>query len=453
MARILVVDDESKVRTILKLMLASAGHEIVEASNGYDALSKLEEDSFDLVITDIKMEGLDGVALLGEIKDRGIACPVVFITAFATLESAIEALRLGAADYLVKPFDEKQVRLAVERALGFGKIMSENIRLKRVLTKEEENLGVFVSKVMQEVRDAALRVAPTMSTVLITGESGVGKEVIARLIHRKSLMKSGNFVAINCAAIPGNLVESELFGHEKGAFTGADRKKDGHFQMADGGTLFLDEVGDLPLEAQAKLLRAIQEKSIKRVGGTRPIPVNIRLICATNQNLEELVAEGKFRQDLFYRIAVFPINVPPLRERKEAIVPLAEHFIRKFVKAQDLNRDLLTPGACKLLKEYTWPGNVRELANAIERAIISKGGNIPITSDDLSFLKRSISRKSEMLSTFKLPPGGIKFDMLQRSIVEQAMEMTGGNQSAAARLLGLSRARFRTLLRLISDGK
>lgn len=454
MAHILVVDDEERVRTILKIMLSAEGHDVMEASGGNKALSLLDGEAFDLVITDIRMDGLDGVGLLREIKERDLGCPVVFITAYATLKSAVDALRLGASDYLVKPFDEKQVFLAVERALGMGRIMTENVQLRKDLFQHgEKESGIFVSKAMKEVEKNALKVAASQATVLLTGESGTGKEVVARLIHRTSPMCKGRFVAVNCAAISPSLVESELFGHEKGAFTGANQRKEGKFKFADGGILFLDEVGDLPLDVQAKLLRAVQEKSIQRVGGNRDISVNTRLICATNQDLEGLVEQGKFREDLYYRIAVFPIHVPPLRERKKAIVPLAIHFIKKTAKTRQLVKEVLTSGLARMLTEYPWPGNVRELANALERAVISKSGSLPITSDDLGFLRqkhRSIFQDDAM---FELPATGIDFDKFQRSVILQAMKMTGGNQSAAARLLGLSRARFRTLLKLPENGQ
>ncbi len=449
MAHILVVDDEAKVRAILKIMLSAKGHDVEEAPDGKEALSRLETEAYDMAITDIRMGGLDGMGLLKALKERDIGCPVVFITAYASLESAVEALRLGAADYLVKPFEEKQVLLAVERALGVGRIMSENVRLKKALSHESrEEEGLFVSRAMKEVEGMALKVAPSMSTVLITGESGTGKEVVARLIHRMSAMRDGRFVDVNCAAISTTLVESELFGHEKGAFTGADRKKEGKFEFADHGTLFLDEVGDLPLDMQAKLLRSIQGKSIQRVGGNRNISIDTRLICATNQDLEGLVTQGKFREDLYYRIAVFPIHVPPLRERKSAIVHLAGYFIKRVARVREGINDVLTSGAARTLMEYPWPGNVRELANAMERAVISKSGRLPVTSDDLSFLQREGLSMSHGDVLIELPPTGIDFESLQHSLISQALRMTAGNQSAAARLLGLSRARFRTMLKL-----
>jgi transcriptional regulator with GAF, ATPase, and Fis domain len=292
-------------------------------------------------------------------------------------------------------------------------------------------------------------VAPTETTVLISGESGTGKEVVARFIHRASRRKGRRFVAINCAAITPSLVESELFGHEKGAFTGADRRKEGKFEFAEGGTLFLDEVGDLPLETQAKLLRTLQERTIQRVGGNRDIPVDVRVICASNQNLERLVSQARFRQDLYYRIAVFPIWVPPLRQRRTAIVTLAAHFIKQFARTRELGKEMLTPGAASLIRQYGWPGNVRELANAMERAVILKSGALPITSDDLRFLRLENHGSAGSGHEYKLPPTGVNFERLQRSVIRQALEATAGNQSAAARMLGLTRARFRTMLKLV----
>jgi len=450
MARILVVDDEQRIRKILTLMLSAKDHRVDEAADGTTALAKLDSDAFDLVITDIRMEGMNGEELLIEIRNRDIGCPVVFITAYATLESAVEALRLGAADYLVKPFEERQIHLAVERALGMGRIMAENLRLRRALRQDDdEEAGVFVSPAMQQVREMALKVAPREATVLLTGESGTGKEVVAHLIHRASDRGNGRFVAVNCAAISPTLVESELFGHEKGAFTGANRRKEGKFEFADNGTLFLDEVGDLPLEAQSKVLRTIQEKTIQRVGDNRDIPVNARLICATNQNLENLVERGRFRQDLYYRIAVFPIRVPPLRERIPDIIPLATQLVKRFATLRELAKEVLTPGAARILTEYPWPGNVRELANAIERVAILKAGSVPITSDDLDFLRLEKAASPLDEDVLRLPVTGINFDRLQRSIIRQALEVSSGNQSKAARLLGLTRSRFRTFIKLV----
>ncbi len=451
MANILVVDDEPKIRHILQIMLGMQGHQTSEAQNGIEALSMLKSEPFDLVISDIKMTEMDGFQLLDEIQKMDSPIPVIFITAFATVDSAVEAMKKGAIDYITKPFEESRILLTVEKALGISQIIAENRRLKEQLASEEEQPDMIcVSKAMKQVLEMAAKVAEKSdTTVLITGESGTGKEVIARYIHKKSPRHKHRFVAVNCAAVTSSLVESTLFGHEKGAFTGADRRKQGLFERAHGGTLFLDEIGDLPLESQAKLLRALQEKTIQRVGGTEDIKVDVRVVCATNQDLEKLVEEGKFRQDLYYRINVFPLHLPPLRERKEAILPLAEYFARKFRNRPD-DTMLFTQGAKRILMEHTWPGNVRELANAIERAVILAGDNA-ITAEDLAFL-RPHSLGSSTASLWKLPPEGIKLEDLEKDLIKQALQLTSNNQSAAARLLGLTRSKFRTRLKQLEEG-
>lgn len=452
MAEILIVDDEERIRLILKIMLTSHGHIIEEAGDGLEAFEKLQNGFFDLVISDIRMDKLDGRELLKKIKEHDMACPVVFITAFASTESVVDALHLGAVDYLVKPFDEKDVLVAVERALGMGKILHENRRLKQAIKNGTDERSLFVSAAMKNIETMSIQVAQSDATVLITGESGTGKEVIAKLIHNSSSRATQRFVAVNCAAITETLVEAELFGHEKGSFTGANNKKEGKFEYADGGTLFLDEVGELPLSSQAKLLRAIQEKKFQRVGGNSEIPVNTRIICATNQDLSRMAAEKKFRQDLYYRLAVFPIHVPPLRERKEDIAPLTRLFVEKFADIRNMTGEIITKGATRKLNEYSWPGNVRELANVIERVMILKSGALPITTDDLKFISIGSAEKQEVQENlFQIPPTGIDYDEIQKNIVQQALDMTASNQSSAARLLGLSRARFRTLLKLLED--
>jgi DNA-binding NtrC family response regulator len=452
MAGILVVDDESRVRAILRIMLESENHTVHEAAGGEEALAVIQDKEIDLVISDIRMDGMDGTQLLATIKQKDLACPVVFITAYASVESAIDALRLGAVDYLVKPFEEAHVLLAVERGLGMGRLMTENRWLKADLNDRKSNTGkVFVSPQIRAVKNMALQVAPKDTTVLITGDSGTGKEVIARLIHEASPRCSGRFVAVNCAAISENLVESELFGHEKGAFTGAAARREGKFEYADKGTLFLDEIADLPGDVQVKLLRVIQERCFQRVGGNREVSVDVRLVCATNQSLEKMVDKGRFRRDLFYRLAVFPIDIPCLHERKADIIPMARHFIRQHASSGDVNGDLLTSAAAQMLREYPWPGNIRELANAMERVMIIKGNQLPVTSDDLGFLRTGPANADAVDELFVLPPSGIDYDELQKSIVKKALQMTGWNQSAASRLLGLSRQRFRTLFTLIQD--
>jgi DNA-binding NtrC family response regulator len=444
MAFILVVDDESKMRHILKIMLSLEGHDVEGAQDGETALAMVRERPYDLVISDIRMPGMDGLVLLDHIQAMQVPCPVIIITAYATIDSAVEAMKRGAVDYITKPFEESHIILTVEKALGISKILTENRELKEELNRSiigDADL-VCVSQAMEHLLEAAQKVAAKAdTTVLITGESGTGKEIVARFIHQNSPRAQRRFVTVNCAAITANLVESILFGHEKGAFTGADRQKQGFFEYASRGTLFLDEIGDLPLEVQARLLRALQEKIIQRVGGNEPIGVDVRVICATNQDLESLVKQGKFRSDLFYRINVFPLHIPPLRERIEAIVPLAEHFMRKF-RERPSEIPLLTQGAKRILLDHAWPGNVRELANAVERAVILAGEE-PVTTEHLSFL-RTDKVRTGTVEAWGLPPGGLSLETLERDLIRQAMEMTGNNQSAAARLLGLTRSKLRT---------
>ena len=452
MAQILIVDDEAKIRVILEMMLVAAGHQVQQAENGRIALQMLESKDIDLVVSDVCMDELGGFDLLAAIREKALGCPVIFITAFATLESAVEALRLGASDYLVKPFKEQDVILAIERALGLRRILSENIRLREeIIASEHGELGVFNSSPMLKVKNLAQKVASSDATVLLSGESGTGKEVVARYIHQVGNRKKERFVAMNCAAIAPNLIEAELFGHEKGAFTSADKSRPGKFEFAGKGSLFLDEVGELPFDAQATLLRVIQEKSIQRVGSNQEIPIKCRLICATNRDLAELVRQGQFREDLFYRLAVFPIELPPLRERLQDIVPLVDHCLKKLGNPLRYSESL-TPAAKKMLQSYTWPGNVRELFNVIERAVILKVGEGPFSSDDFPYLGWQDKAIASSDQLFRLPATGIDYEGLQRTIVEQSLEMTLGNQSAAARLLGVSRAKFRTLQNML-DGE
>ncbi len=447
MASILVVDDEAKMRHILKIMLEMQGHSVEEASNGREALDVIEEKPLDLVIADIRMPEMDGLQLLGEVQKMDIPLPVVFITAFATIESAVEAMKQGAADYITKPFEEQRLLLTVQRVLGVSRIMRENRELREQLTQiSKEGEIICASKSMRQVLDLAKRVAMKPgTTVLITGESGTGKEIVARYIHDNSPRCDRRFVAVNCAAIAPNLVESTLFGHEKGAFTGADKRKEGVFEYAAGGTLFLDEIGDLPLDIQAKLLRALQEKTIQRVGGNAPIKVDVRVVCATNRNLEELVEKGDFRADLYYRINVFPIHIPSLRERRDDIIPLAEHFVRRF-RDRDIEGEPLTQGAKRVLLDHNWPGNVRELANAMERAVILAGDEV-VTAEHLAFLKPQTGGTVQ----WSLPPEGLSLEELEKELIRQALEMTNHNQSAAARLLRLTRSKFRTRVKQLEE--
>ncbi len=448
MAHILIVEDEDKMRHLLSIMLSRKGYRVDQAGDGIEALEMIRATPFDMVITDIKMPRMDGMELLEKIKEMEIPCPVVFITAFATVESAVEAMRQGVVDYITKPFEEDRILLTVERTLGLSKIMAENIELKRELRDVAgTDEMVYVSKEMASVVDLGLKVARTDAAVLIYGESGTGKELMARVIHHASPRKGSRFVPVNCAAISPSLVESELFGHEKGSFTGADRRSTGKFEFAKGGTLFLDEVGDLPNDAQAKFLRALQEKKIQRVGGNEEIPVDVRVICATNQDLDALIEKGKFRQDLFFRINVFPIHMPPLRERTGDIIPLTNHFLNRYAGSTPIQ---VTDGAKRLLAEYAWPGNVRELANAMERAVILTGDRGFITADTLSFL-RTFPPTGSGDTDLRLPPVGISMESLEKDLVKQALDATSNNQTAAARLLGLTRSKFRVLMKRLEN--
>ena len=449
MAHILVIDDEEKMRHLLAIMLERHGHRVERAKDGAEGYEKIKESPFDMVIADIKMPRMSGTELLEKLNAESFSCPMVFITAFATVDSAVSAMRLGAADYITKPFDEDRIQLTVERTLQLSRVMAENRELKQKLINfTEKDRIVYQSESMQQVMVLATKLAKSDSVVMVCGESGTGKELLARFIHNNSMRKNGRFVALNCAAISPQLVESELYGYEKGAFTGADRQTQGKFEFASGGTLFLDEIGDLPLEAQAKLLRTLQEKTIRRVGGNREITVDTRILCATNQDLAGLVDQERFRQDLFYRINVIPIQLPPLRDRRDDILPLAQYFIESMEKG---NRVSISEGAKRVMRDYSWPGNVRELANAVERVMIIGPEQGVITVESLSFLTALACRNGNT-DNFKLPPEGISFENLQKQWVSQALEMADNNQTQAAKLLGLTRAKFRVLLKNAQDG-
>lgn len=424
--KVLVVDDEKNQREIYKLILEDAGFRVTTAQSAEHALRLAGEDRFDLVLTDYKMTGMDGLTLLGELIKRDPSIIVVMMTAHGSVESVKEALRGGAFDYLEKPIDREQLLKTVESALG---------RLNRI---DDEIIGP--SEEMERVKKMILKVAGSNSTVLIRGESGVGKERVARAIWKASPRSVEVFQAVNCAAINENLLESELFGHEKGSFTGANAQKKGLFETADKGTLFLDEIGDLDVSMQAKLLRALQEKEVMRVGGTRPIHVDVRVIAATNRDLEVMVKAGRFREDLYYRLNIIPIEIPPLRNRRHDIDSLVNFFIAKHAGGASRPIKGLSAAAHNLIMNYAWPGNVRQLESAIERAILLCEGD-EITVEDLPVEIRQQAGPSAAFN-FKLPPEGISFDEVEKSLIIQAMEQTNWNITRAAKLLDLS---FRTL--------
>ncbi len=449
MARILVVDDEKKMRHLLSMMLENRGHTADQAADGREALDLLGRKPYDLVITDLRMPHVDGRELFRLMKSQGLDIPVIFITAFATVESAVESLQEGVVDYISKPFEEERILATVERTLKLSSILEENRDLRDELRRMSgSDEIIYRSEAMKRVVNLVKAVAEEDTTVLIRGESGTGKELLARFIHHLSPRHKKRFVPLNCAAIPQGLIESELFGHEKGAFTSADRRSLGKFETASQGTLFLDEIGDMPLEAQAKLLRVLQEKKIQRIGGQVEIPVDVRIVCATNQDLEALVQEGRFRSDLFYRINVFPIELPPLRDRQEDVPLLAQYFAQRFFESDDVE---ITPGAMDLLLNYPWPGNVRELANVLERACILAKKTRRITAEHVMFLKPGGDGETAAGTSFKLPAQGINLELLEMELVEQALALANNNQSAAARLLGLTRAKFRVLYRQYID--
>jgi two-component system NtrC family response regulator len=432
---ILLIDDDDSLRRVMEFSLAESGYRVQTAASGEDGLRLFEKDSYDAVITDITMPGMNGMEVLAKIRHQDARMPVVIITAYGTIESAVEAMKQGAFDYITKPFNRDELRLTLDRALTMRRLEKENVELRaEVKGRYRFDSIVGNSEKLREVLDMAGRVAASDATVLITGESGTGKELLAKGVHYNSLRADGPFVAVNCAAIPENLIESELFGHVKGSFTGAIRDKEGKFELADGGTLFLDEIGDLRIDLQAKILRALQERHVDRVGGVAPIPVDVRVIAATNKDIERSVKEGSFREDLYYRLSVIPLRMPPLRERKDDILLLVDHFVKKFNPSRDVS---VTREALDVLTAYGWPGNVRELENAIERASVLKRGNT-ITPDELPDKLRKEKTSVENI-ILNLPDEGISLEDLEKKLIIRALERHKGNQTRAAEYLDITR--------------
>jgi two-component system NtrC family response regulator len=431
---ILIIDDDSSLRRVLEYNLQEAGYQVVTASDGETGLALFAEHRPSLVITDLKMPGMGGFQVLAAIKERSPATLVIVITAFGAVATAVEAMKLGAYDYITKPFNRDELRLVVEKALALQGLAEENRRLKEELADRTDLRAIIgISRALERVFATIRKVADTEATVLISGESGTGKELVARAIHSLSSRNNGTFVAVNCAAIPRDLLESELFGHVKGAFTGAVRDKEGKFQLAEKGTLFLDEVGDLPLELQPKLLRALQERSIEPVGGTTQVKLDVRVLAATNVDLEQAIAAGSFRDDLYYRLAVIPVQLPPLRERREDIPLLIRHFSAKH-GGEGVS---FAPEALAALTDYAWPGNVRELENTVERLLILRNGEV-IEAADLPE-KISGRHSSPAGRVVHLPPEGYPLEELEREIVIEALERNDWNQTKAARFLRIPR--------------
>src|SRR5947208_2642538 len=423
---ILVVDDEKSQREILEMILSGEGYDVTTASSGEAALRIARERRFDLALTDLKMTGMDGIELLSKLLAFDSSIIVILLTAHGSIDSAKEALRRGAFDYLEKPFEREQLLETIRRALSRLDALDQEI--------------ISASAKMEAVKKMILKVARSNSTVLIRGESGTGKELIARSIHNQSPRSSEMFQAVNCAAINENLLESELFGHERGSFTGAHADKKGLFEVADRGTLFLDEIAELDVSMQAKLLRALQERRIRRVGGTYELPIDVRVVAATNRDLRAMVADGRFRDDLYYRINVLSIDVPPLRERREDIPVLIDYFLKKHTRNTYRLVKGLTPETKRMMHDYGWPGNVRQPESAIERAILLCEGDM-ITPEDLPTEVQQ-ETKGTGPGAFKLPPEGISFEEVEKNLILQAMDQTDYNITKAAKLLGLT---FRTL--------
>jgi len=448
MAAILVVDDEASMREFLEILLAKQGHRVRVAADPKGALALLAEAEADLVITDLRLGAESGLDVLRRVKELSPSTEVVVVTAFATTENAIQAMKLGAYDYVLKPFKVDELRLVVEKSLEHRALLQENRVLRRVgRPRQPVRELIGHSAAIEEVRGLVEKVALAKSTVLVTGESGVGKEVVARAIHDRSDRREDPFVAINCGAIPEGLIESELFGHEKGSFTGANEAKAGLFEVAGSGTLFLDEVAELPLLLQVRLLRALQERRVRRVGGTRDIAFGARIVAATNRELGEEVAAGRFREDLYYRLNVIQIRVPPLRARREDLPLFVAHFLVRFAVEAGKGEVRLSPEAERRLHEYDYPGNVRELANVVERAVtLADGPEIQVADLPPALRQAAGATPAAPSMPVDLPTSGMDLqahlDAIERRLLEQALERAGGVKTEAARQLSLT---FRSL--------
>ncbi|HJV64663.1 MAG TPA: sigma-54 dependent transcriptional regulator [Geomonas sp.] len=432
--RILIIDDDSSLRRVLEYNLQQEGYSVFTAADGETGLQLFAEKEPAVVITDLKMPGITGFQVLSSIKEQAPATVVIVLTAFGAIDTAVEAMKLGAFDYLTKPFNRDELKLTVRKGLQLRGLSEENRLLKEELSGRAEFKSIVgTSRAMEGVFSVVRKVADTEATVLITGESGTGKELVARAIHSGSSRRSAPFVAVNCAAIPRDLLESELFGHLKGAFTGAIRDKDGKFSLADGGTIFLDEVGDLPVELQPKLLRVLQERVVEPVGGSAPQKIDVRVVAATNADLEKWIAEGRFREDLYYRLCVIPIKLPPLRERVDDIPLLLRYFCSKF----GAEKVTFSKPALARLTAYNWPGNVRELENTVERLLIMRETD-QIDVDELPE-KLSAAPSGQEGGVLRLPAGGYSLEQLEKEAVLEALARCDWNQTAAAKFLRIPR--------------
>ncbi len=434
---VLIIDNEKRMCGVLKAALELDNHHVELAYDGDSGIEKFNKGEFDIVITDLKMPGKDGLEVLDAVKKISPETEVILMTAYATAQTAVEAMRKGAYDYLIKPFEMVEMKLKVKQILEKKQLARENIDLKDKL-KDKYTLDNIIgqSEAMVKVYQMVEKVAPRDATVLIRGESGTGKELIAQAIHQQSQRANGPFIAVNCAALPETLLESELFGHEKGAFTGAEKQKRGRFELAVGGTIFLDEIGDISPTTQVKLLRVLQSREIMRLGSEVTIQVDVRTIAATNRILEQLMKEGLFREDLYYRLNVFPIYLPTLRQRKEDIPDLIIHFLKKNGQSEDK----IDSQTMRALMNYHWPGNIRELENIIERMIILSGDEV-ITSDLLPPQFKGVNLSADSLS-IEIPDEGLSIDEVEKELINKALKKAGGNKSKAATLLGITRRKF-----------
>ncbi|MGA9528794.1 MAG: sigma-54 dependent transcriptional regulator [Terriglobales bacterium] len=440
MSTILIIEDEAKLRRLLELNLGEEGFKTLSAGDAETGLKLLASEPVHLVLTDLKLPGMSGLDFLHTAKRENAALPIVVMTAFGSVETAVEAMKAGASDYVLKPFSLAEIRMVVRKELDHSRLQEENRSLREALGQKYSHPNIVArSPKMQEVLATVERVAPTNSTVLLGGESGVGKDLIARAIHEKSRRAAGPFVKINSTAIPESLLESELFGYERGAFTGATTSKPGKFELADKGTLFLDEIGDVPATTQVKLLRVLQEREFERLGGTRTVKVDVRLLAATNRDLRAALEQGTFREDLYYRLNVVPIDIAPLRERKEDVPDLANLFLARFTK--DSGREIrgIKPAAMQMLLAHYWPGNVRELQNVIERACALAAGPELEAGD----IQLDLPRNRAAASGDRFLPEGMTLDQWEDEMIREALKRASGNKSQAARLLGLSRNALR----------
>jgi two-component system, NtrC family, response regulator AtoC len=441
-SRVLIVDDEKLIRWSIAERLGKEGLLTTEAGDGNAALAALAREPFDLVLLDLKLPDTDGLTLLKQFQSQAADLPVVMITAHSSVDTAVEAMKLGAHDYLTKPFNLDELVLSVQRALETTALRRDaGERLREAKSRFGFAKVIGASRKMKEILALARKVARSeAATVLLRGESGSGKDVIARAIHYESARASAAFMNITCTALPDTLLESELFGHERGAFTDAKNQKKGLFELADGGTLFLDEIGDMSPSLQSKLLRVLEEKKFRRVGGTEDVKIDVRVIAATNRDLEKAIKDRTFREDLFYRLNIIPIDLPPLRDRPEDVPALVEHFLSHFSREFKKPFSSVSPEAMARLKSHPWPGNVRELRNALERACLLAGGDVIDESDLLLGRPAPAGGGHE---PFTLPAGGVVLEELEKSLVTQALERAGGNQTKAASLLGISRDQLR----------